>query len=104
MAAILQDSPQRSLPTNLHTLLESRPTLHHGWSAGPIEYDRSDNMWFLRLVHKKACVFAFSFGSPALVKAKRQAKLTLRPPLEASQILHDAELRPPPNSHVSVSS
>lgn len=67
------------------------PTLYYGWSARPIEYGRSDRMWFLRFIHKKAL---------ALVEAHCHVKPRLRISTEDSSVSHDKGLRPPANSHV----
>lgn len=98
----LQDGLQGSLSTGMHVLVASPPSPHHGGSVWPTEYGRSDAMWFLRLVHKKACGVPFlSVGSLALVETNCHVKLILRPLMEASLVLQDEELRPPDNNHVS---
>lgn len=79
-----------SIPV-IQVLVESPPTLYYGWSARPIEYGRSDRMWFLRFIHKKAL---------ALVEAHCHVKPRLRISTEDSSVSHDKELRPPANSHV----
>lgn len=77
----------------------SPPSLHHGGSVCPTEWDRSDGVVLEASSLQGMWLPLFSFGSqPWLSLTNCQVKPTLRPPVEeAWSVFHNEELRPPAN-------